>query len=97
MNRQQGEVIVAGDFNSTLDHADFRRLLGGRAGYHDAATQAGEAFVPTYPAQPVDFPLIGLDHALLSRSVRAHGLVTVSISGSDHRAIVADLYVLASG
>lgn len=97
MNRQRGEVIVAGDFNSTLDHADFRRLLSGGAGYRDAATQAGVAFVRTYPAQPVDFPLIGLDHALLSGSVTALGLKTVSIPGSDHRAIVARLNVAATG
>jgi endonuclease/exonuclease/phosphatase (EEP) superfamily protein YafD len=95
MNRQHGEVVVAGDFNSTLDHADFRRLLGGRGKYRDAATQAGVAFVRTYPAQPVDFPLIGLDHALLSGAVTAHGFRTVSISGSDHRAIVVQLSVPA--
>lgn len=97
MNSRHGEVIVAGDFNSTLDHADFRRLLGGRGKYRDAATQAGVAFVRTYPAQPVDFPLIGLDHALLSGAMSAQGFHTVSISGSDHRAIVVQLRVAASG
>lgn len=97
MKRQRGEVIVAGDFNSTLDHADFRRLLGGPRDYRDAATQAGVALVRTYPAQPVDLPLIGLDHALLAGRVTAQGLVTVSIRGSDHRAIVTQLNVGASG
>lgn len=40
-------VIVAGDFNSTMDMRPFRELL--RDGYGDAVEQSGAGFTPTYP------------------------------------------------
>ena len=38
--------VLAGDFNATFDHAEFRRLLG--RGYRDAGEQAGVALRPTW-------------------------------------------------
>ena len=49
--RHNSAVIAGGDFNATVDHAQFRHLLSG--GYRDAAEQAGAGFVPTYPT---DYP-----------------------------------------
>ena len=47
----RGDVrILAGDFNATLDHSEFRALLD--RGYVDAADAAGAGFEPTWPAPP---------------------------------------------
>ncbi len=43
-------VILAGDFNATLDHAAFRRLLD--LGYADAASQVGNGLAATWGPRP---------------------------------------------
>jgi endonuclease/exonuclease/phosphatase (EEP) superfamily protein YafD len=87
--------ILAGDFNATLDHAQFRRLL--RRGYADAASQAGHGLSPTWGPQPGRRPaLLAIDHVLIDRrcavvTTSAHGL-----TGSDHRALYAELRLPAA-
>ena len=83
-----GAVLVGGDFNSTNDHAQFRRLLTG--GYHDAADQAGAGTTRSYPADRWYPPLIGIDH-VLARGARATRARTVSVRGSDHRGLLVDI------
>jgi len=83
-----GTVLVGGDFNSTDDHAQFRRLLTG--GYHDAADQAGAGTTRSYPADRWFPPLIGIDH-VLARGARATRARTVSVRGSDHRGLLVDI------
>jgi endonuclease/exonuclease/phosphatase (EEP) superfamily protein YafD len=82
--------ILAGDFNATLDHAQFRRLL--RRGYVDAASQAGNGLSPTWGPQPGRRPaLLAIDHVLTDRGC---AVVTTSahwLTGSDHRALYAEL------
>jgi endonuclease/exonuclease/phosphatase (EEP) superfamily protein YafD len=85
----KGAVLVAGDLNATYDMSDFRRLL--RDGYHDATIQAGAGIKPTYPPYPGP-PLLGLDH-ILTYQATATSVRTVRISGSDHRALVAEINV----
>lgn len=80
-----GAVIVAGDFNATLDMRPFRDLLQG--GYHDAAEQAGAGFTPTFLGGRVP-PMFAIDHILTLRST-AVAVDTVIVPGTDHRAIVA--------
>jgi endonuclease/exonuclease/phosphatase family metal-dependent hydrolase len=81
-------VIMAGDFNATIDHAQFRALL--RLGYVDAAVQAGRGLVPTWGPRPGGAPaMLAIDHILLDprcavRTVSAHKL-----PGTDHRALYA--------
>jgi endonuclease/exonuclease/phosphatase (EEP) superfamily protein YafD len=84
-----GPVVVAGDFNATVDHTQFRALLTG--GYADAAQQTGAGYLPTYPDDRWWGPLIGIDHVLLRGAVAATGVTTHSIAGSDHRAVLAVL------
>lgn len=86
--RQSGDgaVVIAGDFNSTLSMRPFRRLL--RNGYRDAAEQAGAGLTPTYPGSSWLPPLLTIDH-LLVRNCLASAAWTVSLPGSDHRALVA--------
>lgn len=85
-----GAAVVAGDMNSTLDMRPFRNLL--RGGYRDAAEQAGAGFRPTFPAGTAIPPLFAIDHVLTLRC-RAVATYTVSLPGSDHRAIRATIVI----
>jgi vancomycin resistance protein VanJ len=87
-------VVVAGDLNLTDQTPEFRRLLD--AGYANAYRQAGWGIDLTYPAvvraRIVFFPLIGIDHVLVSPAVRARTATVWPEGGSsDHRPVVVDL------
>jgi endonuclease/exonuclease/phosphatase (EEP) superfamily protein YafD len=81
-----GSVIVAGDFNSTLDMRPFRDLV--RDGYRDAAEQSGAGVTGTYPANLWVPPLLAIDHVLTYRGT-ANRVQTVELPGSDHRGLIA--------
>jgi endonuclease/exonuclease/phosphatase (EEP) superfamily protein YafD len=82
--------LLAGDFNATLDHAELRRQIG--RGFHDAAEQAGVALRPTWPMGKSPLPtLITIDHVLADRRIRVVSVRTVTLPGSDHRGVLADL------
>jgi endonuclease/exonuclease/phosphatase (EEP) superfamily protein YafD len=92
----EGPLVVAGDFNATLDHEPMRRLL--RTGLRDAARQANSGWQPTWPgatdaagALPIGVRLIALDHVLADRYYSAISTSTYPIARSDHRALVARL------
>jgi endonuclease/exonuclease/phosphatase family metal-dependent hydrolase len=83
-------LIVAGDFNATLDHAQFRRLL--RRGYADAASGAGHGLSPTWGPRPGRRPaLLAIDHVLTDRRCAALTTSAHVLPGSDHRALYAEL------
>ena len=82
--------ILAGDFNATLDHAELRELLD--RGYRDAAEQAGNGLRPTWTMERNLLPpLVTIDHVLADRRVRVASARIVSIPGSDHRGVFAEL------
>ena len=82
--------ILAGDFNATLDHAQFRRLL--RLGYADAASQVGNGLSPTWGPQPGRRPaLLAIDHVLIDRRCAVLTTSAHRLTGSDHRALYAEL------
>ena len=81
--------VLAGDFNATFDHAEFRRLLG--RGYRDAAEQAGVALRPTWRVGRALPPTVVIDHVLADRRIRVVSARSVAIPGSDHRGVIADL------
>lgn len=81
-----GPVIAMGDFNSTLDHARFRRLLSD--GYQDAGELAGVGWLPTYPTDKTYPPMVGIDHVLV-RGLSAADVTSHDITGADHRAVLA--------
>ena len=83
-------VIAGGDFNATHDHSQFRALTSGRFG--DAAEQAGAGHLVTYPTDQPWPPMIGVDHILVAEG-RATDVATVSVPGSDHRALVARIHL----
>ena len=86
---QSGPVrVLAGDFNATLDHANFRRLL--RAGYADAADRRGTGLMPTWPAKVLP-PPVTLDHVLVDRRASVADYRVLPVPNSDHHAVYAEL------
>jgi endonuclease/exonuclease/phosphatase (EEP) superfamily protein YafD len=82
--------ILAGDFNATLDHAQFRRLL--RRGYLDAASQVGNGLSPTWgPQSGRRLALLAIDHVLIDRRCAVLTTSAHWLTGSDHRALYAEL------
>jgi endonuclease/exonuclease/phosphatase (EEP) superfamily protein YafD len=82
--------VLAGDFNATLDQAEFRDMVDG--GYRDAGAATGKGLEPTWPSSEV-FPwgLMTIDHVLADRRLGVAEYGVDSLPGSDHRAIHAQL------
>jgi endonuclease/exonuclease/phosphatase family metal-dependent hydrolase len=89
-DNDRGSIIIAGDFNATIDMHPFRRLLNG--GYRDASEQAGTGRQFTYRSNWRIPPFMGLDH-VLTRNAIAVSTETVTIPDSDHRALFATVLV----
>lgn len=87
--------VLLGDFNATYDHAPFREMLGegeaGGASLHDAAREAGQSIVATWPSGAAVPPLCGIDHVVTSGGIAATDLEALPIPGSDHTALLATL------
>lgn len=83
--------LICGDFNSTWDHARFRELLG--SSFVDAGEQSGQGFHMTYPANRKFPSLIEIDHFVYSKDsgIVVSDLVTETVSGSDHQALIGIL------
>jgi endonuclease/exonuclease/phosphatase family metal-dependent hydrolase len=81
-------VILAGDFNATFDHAQFRRLL--RRGYADAASQFGKGLTPTWRIDPRRPALLTIDHVLFDPRCAVRATSVLPMPGSDHRAVYAE-------
>jgi endonuclease/exonuclease/phosphatase (EEP) superfamily protein YafD len=78
--------VLAGDFNASPDHAQFRRLL--RLGHVDAASQLGKGLIPTWG--PWGRPsLLTLDHVLVDPQCAVLDVTVHPLPGSDHRAVYA--------
>jgi endonuclease/exonuclease/phosphatase (EEP) superfamily protein YafD len=79
-------VVLAGDFNATPDHAQFRRLL--RLGHVDAASRVGKGLVPTWGPEPRGRPpMLTFDHVLLDPRCEVLAISVHPVVGSDHRAL----------
>ncbi|MFC5745736.1 endonuclease/exonuclease/phosphatase family protein [Actinomadura rugatobispora] len=82
--------ILAGDFNATADHAEFRRLTD--SGYRDAADVTGGGLRPTWPAGwRGRVPPVTLDHVLADARAAVRGFEIHRLPGTDHRPVQADL------
>ncbi|GAA1958968.1 endonuclease/exonuclease/phosphatase family protein [Microbacterium deminutum] len=88
-------VILAGDFNATLDHMGALGVDGGTLGRcHDTASETGNGSVGTWA---VDMPaLLGapIDHVMASSGWKATGslvLRSLADSTSDHRPLIVQL------
>ena len=91
MDSYPGTVIVAGDFNATSDHRQFRDLASD--GFVDSADVAGSGLYRTFPSQR---PLARLDHVVTSDTVDATEVGPVAIPDSDHLAVTARLQLPAA-
>jgi endonuclease/exonuclease/phosphatase (EEP) superfamily protein YafD len=81
--------VLAGDFNATVDHALFRRVL--RLGHADAAARLGRGLVPTWGPEPWGRPaLLTLDHVLVDPGCTVLAVLVHPLPGSDHRAVYAE-------
>jgi len=81
-------LVVAGDFNATRDHRQFRDLLNSK-GYRDAGDDAGAGLMPTFPANRAVGPIAGIDHVVLSGDLVGVNAESAEVSRSDHRAVIA--------
>jgi endonuclease/exonuclease/phosphatase (EEP) superfamily protein YafD len=86
-----GPLVIAGDFNASRDHRQFRDLLA--AGLADSADIARDRPWPgfTWPANRRYPPLMRLDHVLVSPGITVSQTRTVAIAGTDHRGVLAVL------
>ncbi|GAB2935306.1 hypothetical protein GCM10027047_34750 [Rhodococcus aerolatus] len=84
-------VVLAGDWNATLDHRPLRAVL--EAGVRDAWVVAGRGAGFTWPVRAAWWrpPLMRIDHVLVGGGLRVRGARTGVTPGSDHRQVVVDL------
>jgi endonuclease/exonuclease/phosphatase (EEP) superfamily protein YafD len=89
-------VIMAGDFNATLDHFAGRGTSAGAVlgDCRDAATAAGSGGLGTWPTRLPGLLGSPIDHVLATGDWQVHRMrviETEDAAGSDHRPIVATL------
>ncbi|MFY9713517.1 MAG: endonuclease/exonuclease/phosphatase family protein [Microbacterium sp.] len=89
----QGDVILAGDFNATVDHMASLGVDGGDMGYcRDVASRTGNGLVGTWPNSLPALAGAPIDHVMVSPNWRPSGsLVFADAGGSDHRGLVVQL------
>ncbi|MGP3986992.1 endonuclease/exonuclease/phosphatase family protein [Streptomyces sp. 3N207] len=82
-------TLIAGDFNSSQDHAAFRAIL--KTGMHDAARMLGNSRTPTWPTRTT--PVLGaqIDHVLLSEKLLPVDGEFLDLRGTDHRALLVNV------
>lgn len=88
MHEQNGmPLVMAGDFNATAAHPQFRALA---AGLVEASPRFGPWAGATWPAD-MDLPAFaGIDHVLV-RGLAVLDSERFSVPGTDHHGIVAHL------
>ncbi|MDE0545696.1 endonuclease/exonuclease/phosphatase family protein [Microbacterium sp. C7(2022)] len=88
-------VIMAGDFNATLDHFGGLGVDGADLGHcRDAALETGNAAVGTWPATLPTLAGAPIDHVMASENWQATGSIvlrSLDDSGSDHRPLIVQL------
>ncbi|MBD8078806.1 endonuclease/exonuclease/phosphatase family protein [Cellulosimicrobium arenosum] len=84
--------VLVGDFNSTYEHATFRRLLGDR--FHDATRSSGSGLDLSWSLREGQPPVLDLDHVVTDRENVVTDVESLQLHDSDHRALVATVHVL---
>ncbi|WP_256860280.1 endonuclease/exonuclease/phosphatase family protein [Arthrobacter sp. 49Tsu3.1M3] len=96
-----GNMLLLGDFNATVDHAEFRQILQGKDGAGpgsprvDAGAAALARLVPTWPMAGPPLPGVVIDHIVTGPQVRSSGYAVLPVAGTDHAAVLATLSVPA--
>ena len=97
-----GNMLLLGDFNATLDHAEFRQMLQGQDGTRpggplvDAGAAALARLVPTWPMAGPPLPGVVIDHIVTGPQVHSSGYAVLPVAASDHAALLATLSVPAA-
>ena len=88
-------VILAGDFNATLDHMSGLGVDGGTMGRcHDAVSPTGNGAVGTWPTSMPALAGAPIDHVMATSEWKPVGSVVLRSldgKGSDHRPLVVQL------
>lgn len=82
-------LVLAGDFNATLDHVRLRNLIA--TGYRDAGAATGRGLSFTWPSRVGWPPPVGIDHVLAQSGIGFSGYDVEAVTGTDHRAVFAEL------
>lgn len=84
-------LVLAGDFNATVAHPEFRDFLD-HTGLTRCEGGSGIQRLTGTPTWPDRFPLIRIDHVLVRGGACTDG-GTVQVEGTDHRGVWADISV----
>jgi endonuclease/exonuclease/phosphatase (EEP) superfamily protein YafD len=87
---QPSPLVVAGDFNASVDHPGLREFLA--AGMRDAHEVAGAGRPTTWPRGRAYPAFVHIDHVLV-RGLDVASVDEFRLPGSDHEAVVARLVV----
>ncbi|MEV8375793.1 endonuclease/exonuclease/phosphatase family protein [Kribbella sp. NPDC056861] len=85
------QTILAGDFNATTDHADFRDALGRNC--KSIAPTVGAGLQGTWPADRPALFRTQIDHVVVTDGLVPGKFKTYEVEGSDHRAVIATVAV----
>lgn len=86
VNQRRLPVIIAGDFNATVHHAEFRLMT--EKGLTDAHGAVGSGL--GFSWGPFGFPVMRIDHVLSSDELEPIRIQQLDGIGSDHHALVVD-------
>lgn len=89
-----GNVILAGDFNATIDHmAAYARDGGDLGACRDVASRTGSGGLGTWPTSLPELVGAPIDHVMATGQWRPTGsmILPANPGGSDHRALIAQL------
>lgn len=77
--------LIAGDFNATVDHPAFRRVLA--RGWRDAASEVGHGLRSTWRGERVGLMRLTIDHVLVPPGAAVREVRIEPLRGSDHLAL----------
>lgn len=89
----EGDFLLAGDFNATVDHMAGLGVEGGDMGYcRDVASRTGNGYSGTWPSSLAPLLSAPIDHVMASPNWTPTGSVVIGdAGGSDHRGLVVQL------
>ena len=92
--RRTTPLLLVGDFNATVYHSRFEKLLD--TGLTDAHSARGSGFTGTWPRNMPVPPFLRIDHALSSKELVPTRATYGTGRGSDHRPIIVDYALVGS-